>query len=53
MKFLKTTAKCTLYDHRMNQDITKELKTQSVLEKSTTIKLNGYDMFIEWTDLNS
>jgi hypothetical protein len=47
------TAKYALYDHKRNHDIIKEFKTEPVLEKSTTIKLNGYNMFIEWTDLDS
>jgi len=29
VKFLRETAKCTLYDHKRNEDIIKELKTTS------------------------
>jgi hypothetical protein len=53
MKFLRKTANYTLYDHKRNQDIIQELKKNKFWEKLTTIKVNGYDMFAEWTDLNS
>jgi hypothetical protein len=29
VKFFRETAKCTLYDHKRNEDIIKELKTTS------------------------
>jgi hypothetical protein len=53
MKVLRKATKHTLYDYKKKQDIIKELKTEPVLKKSTTIKLNGYNMFTESTDLDS
>jgi hypothetical protein len=38
MKFLRKTIKYTLFDHKRNQDIMKELKTQSVLEKNRQLQ---------------
>jgi hypothetical protein len=34
MKFMNKTAKYTRYDHKRNQDVIKELKTQSIMEKN-------------------
>jgi len=33
MKFLRKTAQYTLYEHKRNQDIIRELNTQSIIEK--------------------
>jgi hypothetical protein len=38
MKFLRKTAKYTLFDQKSNQDIMKELKTLPVLEKINNYK---------------
>lgn len=46
--FLIKTAKY-IDAHKMNQDIIKELKTLTLLEKSTTTNINGYNEFAEWT----
>jgi len=43
----------TLYDHKKNQDIIKELNTHSIIEKINKYKKNGYNMSAEWTDLDS
>jgi hypothetical protein len=53
MKFLRKIAKYTLFDHKRNQGIVKELKTESVLEKSTITGTDGYKTFAGWTDLYS
>jgi hypothetical protein len=38
MKFLRKTAQYTLYDHKKNQDIIKELNTHSIIEKINKYK---------------
>jgi hypothetical protein len=38
MKFLRKTAKYTLFDHKSNQDIMKEMKIQPVLEKNQQLQ---------------
>jgi hypothetical protein len=38
MKFWRKTAKYTIFDHRRNQDIMKELRTPPVLEKMNNHK---------------
>jgi len=38
MKYLRKTAQYTLYDHKKNQDIIKELNTQSIIEKINKYK---------------
>jgi hypothetical protein len=45
-KFLRKAAKYTLFDQK-NQDILKELKTQTVL-----VQITGYNtkLLVEWTD---
>jgi hypothetical protein len=41
------TAKCTLHDHKRGS------KHNQFWKKSTTIKLNGHNMFAEWTNIDS
>jgi hypothetical protein len=53
MKFLRKTAQYTLYNHKKNQDIIKELNTHSITEKINEYKRNGYNTSAEWTDLES
>jgi hypothetical protein len=53
MKFVRKPAKYTLYGNKRNQYTIKEVKTESVFEKISSYKINGYDMFPEWTDLDS
>jgi DNA transposition AAA+ family ATPase len=38
IKFVRKTAKYTQYDHKRNQDIIKELKTQQIWEKINNYK---------------
>jgi hypothetical protein len=38
VKFLRKTAQYTLYDHKKNWDIIKELNTQSIIEKISKYK---------------
>jgi len=38
MKFLRKTAQYTLYDHKNNQDIIKELYTQLIIENNQHVQ---------------
>jgi hypothetical protein len=53
MRFMRTTAKCIWCDYKRNDDILKELKTETVMRKILKYKTIGFNMLIECREIGS
>jgi hypothetical protein len=39
----------TLFDHKRFKDTLRGFKTKAIVRKVKSIKINGYNMLVEWT----